>query len=62
MDHFEVAADNTIVTLYWTYLKEAETKEVSVNKVAKFGGSSCTERPSQAYLFYSEEDQVWVQT
>lgn len=43
IDNFEISADKTLLTLYWTYLKEEEQKQVSLNLVKKYGGilSTC---------------------
>lgn len=44
IDNFELSADKTLLTLYWTYIKKDETKEVLLTFVKKFGGgqdSSC---------------------
>lgn len=62
IDNFEISSDKTTVTLYWTYLKESESKEVDLIFVKKIGNSSglCQRRASQAYLYYQEEDKVWL--
>lgn len=55
IDNYEISADKTTVTLYWTYLSEGESKEVDLTFVKKFGTSSdgvCQRRASQAYLYY----------
>ena len=55
IDNYELSADKTTVTLYWTYLKEGESKEVDLIFVKKFASSLdgvCQRRASQAYLYY----------
>lgn len=48
INNYELSADKTLSTLYWTYLKEDETKEVDITRVRKFGGdeSVCKSRAS----------------
>lgn len=48
IDNFEISADKTLLTLYWTYLKEEEKKEVSLNLIKKYGGilGKCQSRAS----------------
>lgn len=48
IDNFEISADKTLLTLYWTYLKEGEQKQVSLNLLKKYGGllSNCQSRAS----------------
>ena len=62
IDFFEISADKTVITFYWRYLKVAETKTVSINRVKKFGGSNsvCNERASSAYLYYQDDKIVWI--
>lgn len=63
IDNYELSADKTTVTLYWTYLKEGESKEVDLTFVKKFASSSggvCQRRASMAYLYYQDEDKVWI--
>lgn len=63
IDNFELSADKTLLTLYWTYIKQDEKKEVSLTFVKKYGGGSdsvCQARASQAYLYYQDEERVWV--
>lgn len=63
IDNFELSADKTLLTLYWTYIKQDEKKEVLLTFVKKYGGdqdSLCSARASQAYLYYQDEDRVWV--
>ena len=63
IDNFELSADKTSITLYWTYLKKGETKSVDLSFIKKFGGTSgeiCQTRASQAYLYYQDEDKVWI--
>ena len=38
IDNFELSADKTLTTLYWTYLKKGETKSVDLTLTKKFGG------------------------
>lgn len=40
IDNFELSADKTEVTLYWTYLKENEDKDVDLTFVKKFDASA----------------------
>lgn len=42
IDNFEISADKTLLTLYWTYLKEGEQKQVSLNLLKNFGGVGST--------------------
>lgn len=53
-DNYEISPDKTLITLYWTYLKEKEKKNVQLTFVKKFGGAKaiCQRRASQAYLYY----------
>jgi len=62
IDNFEISSDKTTVTLYWTYLKESESKEVDLIFVKKIDNPSglCQRRASQAYLYYQDEDKVWL--
>ena len=30
IDNFEISSDNTLITLYWTYLKGGESKHVAI--------------------------------
>jgi len=55
IDNYDISADKTTVTLYWTYLKEKESKKVDLTFVKKFAtsaGGVCQRRASQAYLYY----------
>ena len=38
IDNFEISPDKTLITFYWTYLKENESKNVLINRVKKFEG------------------------
>ena len=63
IDNFELSADKTSVTLYWTYLKSREQKDIILTFVKKFDASAdgdCQRRASQAYLYYQDEDKVWI--
>lgn len=63
IDNYELSADKTTVTLYWTYLKKGESKTVDLIFVKNFANSSagiCQRRASQAYLYYQDEDKVWI--
>lgn len=63
IDNYEISADKTTVTLYWTYLKKGESKSLNLTFVKKFGasaGGACQRRASQAYLYYQDEDRVWI--
>jgi len=33
INNYEVSADKTLITLYWTYLKKDETKKVSLTRM-----------------------------
>lgn len=49
VDNYELSADKTTVTLYWTYLKKDETKSVDLTFVKKFDASAggiCQRRAS----------------
>jgi hypothetical protein len=63
IDNYELSADKTSVTLYWTYLKSSEQKDISLTFIKKFDASAdgdCQRRASQAYLYYQDEDKVWI--
>ena len=62
INNYEVSADNTLITLYWTYLELSESKSVVLNRVVMFGGSDgiCLERASQAFLYYADDQDLWV--
>jgi len=62
IDNYEVSADNTLITVYFTYLKENETKTFTLDRTVTFGGedSECLSRASQAFLYYNDEQDVWV--
>ena len=57
VDNYEVSADTTLITLYWTYLKTNDAKQVSLSRVVTYGGlkSACMERASQAFLYYADD-------
>jgi len=49
INNYEISADKTIITLYWTYLKKNEIKNVDLIMTKKFGFSKedrCQRRPS----------------
>jgi hypothetical protein len=62
VDQYEVSADNTLITFYWTYLKEAEQKKIAVSRIVKFGGqdATCLARASKAFLYYDDDNEIWV--
>lgn len=37
ISNFEISADKTTITLYWTYLKDKEIKKVGLTMYKKFG-------------------------
>ena len=39
IDNYEMSADKTQSTLYWTYLKKDESKTVNITRVRKFGST-----------------------
>ena len=60
INNFEVSPDNTLITLYWTYLNKDETKTVSLSRVRQFAGHRCLSRASKAYLYYDDDKVLWV--
>ena len=49
INNYEISADKTMITLYWTYLKKGEVKNVDLIMVKKFGFNKedmCQRRPS----------------
>ena len=63
INNFKIDHDYQQVILYWTYLKEAEEKSISLNLVQMFGGAeqfNCVRRASQAYLYYADDQKVWL--
>jgi len=48
VDNYELSADKTTITLYWTYLKTDETKSIDLTMAKKFGGPDavCQRRAS----------------
>ena len=58
VDNYEISADNTLITVYWTYLKVAETKTLSLTRVVSFTGSVCLSRASQAFLYYNDKNDA----
>ena len=40
IDNYELSADKTTVTLYWTYLKDKEEKDVTLTFIKKFDASA----------------------
>ena len=60
IDNFEISADNTLITLYWTYLKAGSTQEVTLARTRTFAGKVCKQRASQAYLYYDDDQRVWI--
>ena len=62
VNNYEVSADSTSITLYWTYLKLDETKSVQLSRVLAYGGDGavCLSRASRAFLYYDDESDVWV--
>jgi hypothetical protein len=55
-DNYEISSDNTLVTLYWTYLKKDEIKNVSISRVVTYKGRICQERANRAWLYYDDEN------
>lgn len=60
VDNYEFSSDGSLLTLYWTYLKETETKSVSISRVMKYKGAKCQERAQRAFLYY-DDNTLWVQ-
>ena len=62
IDNYEVSADNSLITVYWTYLKETEFKTFTIDRTVIYGGedSNCVSRASQAFLYYNDEQDVWT--
>lgn len=62
INNYEISADKTTITLYWTYMKKDETKSLDLTFVKKFGDKDtvCQRRASEAYLYYQKEDVVWI--
>lgn len=49
INNYEISADKTMITLYWTYLNKGEVKNVDLIMVKKFGFNKqdvCQRRPS----------------
>ena len=44
IDQFEVSSDKTLITLYWTYLKDGAKKEVQLSRTRAFAGKTCKSR------------------
>lgn len=63
IDNYQVSADNSLITLYWTYLKANQHNELVLSRSLVFGGpgATCLQRPSQAYLYYNDSNIVWTQ-
>lgn len=59
VDNYEFSSDGSLLTLYWTYLKETETKSVSISRVMKYKGAKCQERAQRAFLYY-DDNTLWV--
>jgi hypothetical protein len=64
-DHYEVAPDLSSYTIYWTSIKpykgqESERKTTSITLVRDFAGNRCQERASVAYLYYDNENKLYV--
>lgn len=60
INNFEISSDLTLITLYWTYLKAGATQEVTLARTRTFAGKECRERASQAYLYYDDDQRVWI--
>ena len=60
INNFEISADNTLITLYWTYLKAGATQQVTLARTRTFSGTVCQERASQAYLYYDDDQKLWL--
>lgn len=61
VNNFEFSSDGTLLTLYWTYMKQPETKKVQIARVVSFTGDTCQERAQRAFLYYDNDNIVWVQ-
>ena len=64
-NHYEVAPDLSSYTVYWTSMKpfkgqESERKSASITLVRDFAGERCQERASVAYLYYDNENKLYV--
>ena len=64
-DHYEVAPDLSSYTIYWTSMKpfkgqESERKGASITLFRDFAGDRCQERASVAYLYYDNENKLYV--
>jgi hypothetical protein len=55
IDNFEVSADNTLITLYWTYLTAGQSKQVTLARTRQYVSEVCLSRASQAYLYYDDD-------
>lgn len=62
VDNYEVSADATLITLYWSYLKEDTVKSVTIDRTMKFAGEdiTCQERASSAWHYYADEYVAWL--
>lgn len=61
IDNYEFSADNTILTLYWTYLGELEEKKITLSRVVSYRSSLCQGRASRAFLYYDNDKEAWVE-
>ena len=60
IDSFESSPDNTLITLYWTYLPKGASKQLTLQRTLKYLGPTCISRASHAYLYYDDDRIVWV--
>ena len=61
VNNYEFSADNSLLTLYWTYLKANEEKNVSISRVVTNTGTNCIERASRAWNYYDDANTVWLE-
>lgn len=60
--YYEVSPDNSLINLYWSYVKAKEERSVDLVSTVKFGGANsvCQRRASQAYNYYNNDKDIWL--
>ena len=61
INNFEFSNDGSLLTLYWTYMKNPETKKVQISRVVTHSADVCQERAQRAFLYYDNDNTVWIQ-
>lgn len=59
-DQYEIRNANTEIVFYWRQMKPAESKVITLDFVQRFSGDVCYQKPSNAYLFYNDDQPVWT--